>query len=71
MIEAPNDATCFIYGASMIQSMSGFDKLYPGYAKLNGASKLLSVELGSKDEGYYNARLKNVDAGSNTMLQKF
>ena len=71
MVEAPSDATCYIYGARMIQSMSGFDRLYPGYAKLNGASKLLSVELGSSDEGYYNARLKSVDAGSNTMLQKF
>ena len=56
MVEAPSDATCYVYGASMIQSMSGFDKLYPGYAKLNGASKLLSVELGSDAEGYYNAR---------------
>ena len=71
MVEAPSDATCYVYGASMIQSMSGFDKLYPGYAKLNGASKLLSVELGSDAEGYYNARLTKVDAGSNTMLQKF
>ena len=71
MVEAPSDATCYVYGASMIQSMSGFDKLYPGYAKLNGASKLLSVELGSGAEGYYNARLTKVDAGSNTMLQKF
>lgn len=71
MIKAPSDATCYVYGASMIQSMSGFDKLYPGYAKLNGASKLLSVELGSDAEGYYNARLTKVDAGSNTMLQKF
>jgi hypothetical protein len=68
MVEAPSDATCYVYGASMIQSMSGFDKLYPGYAKLNGASKLLSVELGSNAEGYYNARLTKVDAGSNTML---
>ena len=71
MIAAPSDATCYIYGASMIQSMSGFDKLYPGYAKLNGASKLLSVELGSGEAGYYNARLTSVNAGSNTMLQKF
>lgn len=71
MVEAPNDATCFIYGASMIQSMSGFDKLYPGYAKLNGANKLLSIELGSNEQGYYNARMKEVSAGSNTMLQKF
>lgn len=71
MVEAPSDATCYVYGASMIQSMSGFDKLYPGYAKLNGASKLLSIELGSDAEKYYNARLTKVDAGSNTMLQKF
>jgi len=71
MVEAPSDATCYVYGASMIQSMSGFDKLYPGYAKLNGASKLLSIDLGSDEENYYNARLTKVDAGSNTMLQRF
>lgn len=70
MVQAPSDATCYVYGANMIQSMSGFDKLYPGYAKLNGASKLLSIELGSDAEGYYNARLNEVGAGSNTMLQK-
>ena len=70
MVEAPSDATCYIYGAEMVQSFSGLDKLYPGYAKLTGASKLRSIELGSLEDGYYNARLKSLDIGANAMLQK-
>jgi hypothetical protein len=70
MVEAPSDATCYIYGAEMVQSFSGLDKLYPGYAKLTGASKLRSIELGSLENGYYNARLKSLDIGANAMLQK-
>jgi hypothetical protein len=70
MVGAPNDATCYIYGANMIQTLSGLDKLYPGYAKLTGANKLRVIEFGSKAEDYYNSRLKSLDIGSNGMLQK-
>ena len=70
MVGAPNDATCYIYGANMIQTLSGLDRLYPGYAKLTGANKLRVIEFGSKDAGYKNERLKSLDIGSNGMLQK-
>lgn len=70
MVEAPSDATCYIYGASMIQTMSGLAKLYPGYAKMLGANKLRSLEIGSDEEGYFNARLYTIDVGTNAMLQR-
>lgn len=70
MVEAPSDATCYIYGTSMIQTMSGLSKLYPGYAKMLGANKLRSLEIGSDEDGYYNARLYTIDVGTNAMLQK-
>ena len=70
MVGAPNDATCYIYGAGMIQTISGLDRLYPGYAKLTGANKLRVIEFGSKAAGYKNERLKSLDIGSNGMLQK-
>lgn len=70
MVGAPNDATCYIYGAGMLQTISGLDKLYPGYGKFVGANKLRVIEFGSKDEGYYNARLWGLNIGSNGMLQK-
>jgi hypothetical protein len=68
MLDSPSDGTCYIYGAEMIQSMSGLDKLYPGYAKLGPAHKLRSIEFGSKADGYYNGRLSTLDIGTNEML---
>ena len=71
MISAANDATCYIYGASMIQTIKDLYKLYPGYAKMTNASKLREFEIGSDLEGYYNPRLSEVSVGTNAMLQKF
>lgn len=70
MIGSPNDATCYIFGPNMLQTISGLHKLYPFYATLNTAGKLREVAFGSSEEGYYNARLKAPDIGSNAMLQK-
>ena len=71
LIAAANDATCYIYGASMIQTIKDLYKLYPGYAKMTNASKLREFEIGSDNEGYYNPRLGEVSVGTNAMLQKF
>lgn len=70
LISVPSDSTCYIYGASMIQTMKGLAKLYPGYAKMTNASKLREFEIGSSEEGYYNARLFDISIGTNAMLQK-
>ena len=70
MIGAPNDATCYIFGPNMLQTISGLHKLYPFYATMNTASKLREIAFGSKEAGYYNAKLKAPDIGSNAMLQK-
>ena len=70
MIGSPNDATCYIYGPTMMQTISGLDKLYPFYATMTAANKLREIAFGSNEEGYYNNRLKAPDIGSNAMLQK-
>ena len=70
MIGSPSDATCYIFGPNMLQTISGLHKLYPFYATLNTAGKLREVAFGSSEEGYYNAKLKAPDIGSNAMLQK-
>ncbi len=70
MIGSPNDATCYIFGPTMMQTISGLDKLYPFYATMTAASKLREIAFGSNEEGYYNIRLKAPDIGSNAMLQK-
>lgn len=75
MIGAPNDATCYIFGPNMLQTISGLHKLYPFYATMNTASKLREIAFGSKEvnaEGkpYKNEKLKAPDIGSNAMLQK-
>ena len=70
MIGSPNDATCYIFGPNMLQTISGLHKLYPFYATMNTASKLREIAFGSNEPGYYNSRLKAPDIGSNAMLQK-
>ena len=70
MIGSPNDATCYIFGPNMLQTISGLHKLYPFYATMNTASKLREIAFGSNEPGYRNDRLKAPDIGSNAMLQK-
>ena len=69
MLANPNDATCYIYGGRMVQSLSGLSVVYPSYAVLSEAKKLREIELGSDEPGYYNARLKTISVGANKMLQ--
>lgn len=69
MLTNPNDATCYIYGGRMVQSLSGLSKVYPSYVVLSNAKKLRTIELGSDEPGYYNANLEILSLGSNDMLQ--
>lgn len=69
MLSNPNDATCYIYGGRMVQTLSGLAQIYPSYAVLSEAKKLREIELGSDEEGYYNARLGTLSLEGNEMLQ--
>jgi len=40
MVSNPHDATCYIYGANMLQTLSGLSEVYPNYANLSTAAKL-------------------------------
>ena len=69
MIQSANDSTCYIYGAAMIQTLSGLSQTYPSYARLANAGKLRRIEYGSDAAGYYNPNLTSLDIDSNKMLQ--
>jgi hypothetical protein len=69
MLSNPNDATCYLYGGSMIQTLSGLSVVYPSYAVLSNAKKLREIELGDDDPAYRNAKLETLSLGSNDMLQ--
>ena len=69
LIQSANDSTCYLYGASMIQTLTGLADTYPSYVKLANAGKLRRIEYGSDREGYYNPNLTKLDIGSNKMLQ--
>ena len=69
LLDSPKDGTCYLYGASMIQSLDGLSSVYPTYAKLTAASKLRNLNLGSEEEDYYNAALKSATIDTNTMLE--
>lgn len=70
MVGAPSDATCYIYGGNMVQSLSGLDKIYPSYCSFGSANKLRYLEIGSSEPDYYNDYLTSVGLSENTMLQK-
>lgn len=70
ILQNPHDATCYIYGANMIQTISGLSEIYPSYASFAQASKLRELALGSDEEGYRNTYLTSLDISSNSMLQK-
>lgn len=70
MIQSANDSTCYLYGASMLQTLTGLAQTYPSYAKLANAGKLREIEYGSDEVGYSNPNLTSLDVGSNAMLQK-
>jgi len=70
MIQSANDSTCYLYGASMLQTLTGLAQTYPSYAKLANAGKLREIAYGSDEVGYSNPNLTSLDIGSNAMLQK-
>lgn len=69
MIQSANDSTCYLYGSSMLQTLTGLADTYPSYVKLANAGKLRSIAYGSSAENYSNPNLTSLDIGSNAMLQ--
>ena len=70
LVTTAADATCFIYGADMIQTFKGLSNVYPNEADFNNANKLRELELGSDTKGYYNSQLTKVNIANATMLQR-
>lgn len=70
MLSDPHDATCYFFGAKMVQSFEGLAKTRPNYITVTGAPKLRRLELGSDEEGYYNPNLTGAKIGQNHMLQQ-
>lgn len=70
IIDAPTDATCYIYAADMIQTISGIAETYPNYIGISAASKLREFEAGSTITGYFNNKLNNAVLDQNTQLEK-
>lgn len=69
MIQSANDSTCYLYGAAMLQTLTGLATTYPSYVKLANAGKLREIAYGSNELGYSNPNLTSLDIGSNAMLQ--
>ena len=70
MLDAPTDATCYIYAANMIQTIKGIADTYPNYIGISAAAKLREFEAGSDKEGYFNDKLNNAVLNTNTQLEK-
>jgi hypothetical protein len=70
MLDAPTDATCYIYAANMLQSITGIADTYPNYMGISAASKLRELEAGSSEDGYFNDKLNNAVLDQNTQLEK-
>jgi hypothetical protein len=70
MLDAPTDATCYIYAANMLQSITGIADTYPNYMGISAASKLRELEAGSPENDYFNDKLNNAVLDQNTQLEK-
>ena len=70
LLDAPTDATCYIYAANMIQTIKGISDTYPNYIGISAASKLRELEAGSASFGYFNDKLNNAVLNENTQLEK-
>lgn len=70
LLDAPTDATCYIYAANMIQTIGGISDTYPNYMGVSAASKLRELEAGSSADGYFNDKLNNAVLDQNTQLEK-
>ena len=64
-----NNTMIVVYTASMIQAISGMEKLYPDTCVFSAASRLRSLTIGSNEEGYQNPFLRTLALGNNRMLE--
>lgn len=69
VLQSPHDATCYIYGANMIQTLEDISNVYPSYANFLNASRLREVAVGA-DDPYYNNYLRVLNVSSNAMMEK-
>lgn len=70
ILDAPTDATCYIYASNMIQSIKGIADTYPNYIGISSAAKMRELEAGSAANGYFNDKLNNAVLNENTQLEK-
>lgn len=64
-----NNMLVVVNTASMIQSVSGLEQLYPDTCNFAGASRLRELRLGSDEPGYENTFLTSLGLGTNRMLE--
>lgn len=72
LLASPQDSTCYIYGAEMIQTFEGLPEVYPNEADFTPAKKLRVLQLGKEsttEKPYYNSQLSKVNISSANMLQ--
>lgn len=69
MLSRTDDGTCYVYGASMIQTMENLAVVYPNEADFNNTSKLRTLALGSAAENYRNTQLTSVNISGAQMLE--
>lgn len=69
MISRTDDGTCYMYGASMLQTIENLSIVYPNEADFNNTNKLRSVALGSDAVGYRNSQLVAVSISGAQMLE--
>lgn len=72
--KAPDETFTFtetaVYGASEISSIGDLSPLYAGFVKVEKATKLTELIIGSAVEGYVNYNLTEVTVGTNELLRK-
>lgn len=69
----PDDGTCYIYGAGMIQTVDGLSNIYPNEADFKEVVKLREFILGQEktvENDYYNSQLSSVNISTADMLEK-
>lgn len=68
-VKNPKDATCYVLGARMIQTVEGLSDVYPQYVGVNPSKKLREIKIGSGEQGYSNPFLNELGMKTNTMLE--
>ena len=65
-----NNTLIAVNTATMIQSISGMEQLYPDTCVFSMATRLRELTIGSDAEGYQNTFLRTLALANNTMLER-